>query len=139
MMVVTRHSAEHIDLVARDVEHIPMPDSNHRDLTRFDNVQDERYKSVKDKIQQQIARAPETVQKRFQHIARHQSYQGRSRVLSADIVGAEQLATRPQPLFTVPFPRDPDYVERASITDQIHQKLSVAAARVALVGLGGVG
>ncbi|KAK3073690.1 hypothetical protein LTR53_004504 [Teratosphaeriaceae sp. CCFEE 6253] len=47
--------------------------------------------------------------------------------------------TPPRPLSTVPFPRDPDFIHRGSLMDEIQQKLSVPAARVALVGLGGVG
>jgi hypothetical protein len=45
----------------------------------------------------------------------------------------------PDPLSTVPFPRDPDYVRRDALIEQLHAKLSVPGARVALVGLGGVG
>jgi hypothetical protein len=45
----------------------------------------------------------------------------------------------PDPLSTIPFPRDPDYVRRGPLIDQLHAKLSVPGARVALVGLGGVG
>ncbi|TKA24288.1 hypothetical protein B0A54_17934 [Friedmanniomyces endolithicus] len=48
-------------------------------------------------------------------------------------------STPPDPLFTVPFPRDPDYVDRGPLIDEIHEKLGAPAARVALVGLGGVG
>lgn len=44
------------------------------------------------------------------------------------------------PLSTIlPFDRDPDYVQRASLFEEISVKLSGPAARVALVGLGGVG
>jgi hypothetical protein len=45
----------------------------------------------------------------------------------------------PLPFSTVPFPRDQDYVRRGPLIEQIHTKLSVPGARVALVGLGGVG
>lgn len=46
----------------------------------------------------------------------------------------------PNPLSTIlPFDRDPDYVQRASLFEEISVKLSGPAARVALVGLGGVG
>ncbi|KAK4551550.1 hypothetical protein LTR86_011113 [Recurvomyces mirabilis] len=47
--------------------------------------------------------------------------------------------TPPSPISTVPFPRDPDHVDRGPLIDEIHDKLSVPVARVALVGLGGVG
>ena len=44
-----------------------------------------------------------------------------------------------QPLATIPFRRDPDFVNRGDILDQIDQRCSEPAGRVALVGLGGVG
>ncbi|KAF2184939.1 hypothetical protein K469DRAFT_779558, partial [Zopfia rhizophila CBS 207.26] len=45
----------------------------------------------------------------------------------------------PSPSSNIPFLRDPDYVDRRSLLDQIHGKLSVSTSRAALVGLGGVG
>ncbi|KAK3655914.1 hypothetical protein LTR22_010072, partial [Elasticomyces elasticus] len=47
--------------------------------------------------------------------------------------------TPPQPSSNVPFRRDPHFVERAPLADQIRAKLSEPAGRAALVGLGGVG
>ncbi|KAJ5810431.1 uncharacterized protein N7503_002649 [Penicillium pulvis] len=52
---------------------------------------------------------------------------------------AEQLEPRPEPLSTVPFPHDPDFVSRIAILDQIREKASVPGSRIALFGLGGVG
>ncbi|KAF2175901.1 hypothetical protein K469DRAFT_609165, partial [Zopfia rhizophila CBS 207.26] len=43
------------------------------------------------------------------------------------------------PSSNIPFLRDPNYVDRRSLLDQIYEKLSVSASRAALVGLGGVG
>ncbi|KAK3938526.1 P-loop containing nucleoside triphosphate hydrolase protein [Diplogelasinospora grovesii] len=40
---------------------------------------------------------------------------------------------------TIPFCRDSDFVNRGDILEQIHQRCSEPASRVALVGLGGVG
>ncbi|KAJ5464890.1 uncharacterized protein N7458_000576 [Penicillium daleae] len=51
----------------------------------------------------------------------------------------ERSEPRPEPLSTVPFPRDPDFVGRNGLLDQIHEKASIAGSRLALVGLGGVG
>jgi hypothetical protein len=51
----------------------------------------------------------------------------------------EPPETPPKPLSTVPFRRDPDYVQRGRLFEDISSKLSRPAARVALVGLGGVG
>ena len=45
----------------------------------------------------------------------------------------------PVPCAIIPFRRDPDYVPREFLIDQVRQKLSGPEARVALVGLGGVG
>ncbi|OCK96219.1 putative kinesin [Cenococcum geophilum 1.58] len=39
----------------------------------------------------------------------------------------------------IPFRRDPDFVDRGALLDQIREKLSVPASRILLVGLGGVG
>ncbi|CAG8041804.1 unnamed protein product [Penicillium salamii] len=47
--------------------------------------------------------------------------------------------TPPSPLSTVPFTRDPDFVHRETLLDQIYSKNSVAGSRIALIGLGGVG
>ncbi|WPJ65269.1 hypothetical protein SMAC4_13900 [Sordaria macrospora] len=51
----------------------------------------------------------------------------------------ERLETPPPPFATIPFSRDPDFVNRGDILDQINQRCSEPAGRVALVGLGGVG
>lgn len=51
----------------------------------------------------------------------------------------ERAETPPLPSSNVPFRRDPDFVERGTLFDQLYEKLSEPAARVALAGLGGVG
>ncbi|KAJ5515829.1 hypothetical protein N7527_007389 [Penicillium freii] len=51
----------------------------------------------------------------------------------------EQPETPPNPLSTVPFPRDPDFARRDTLIDRIHYKRSVSTSRTVLVGLGGVG
>ncbi|OCK73007.1 HET-domain-containing protein, partial [Lepidopterella palustris CBS 459.81] len=52
---------------------------------------------------------------------------------------ASQAETLPTPSSTIPFRRDPDFVDRGSILDQIQQKCEVSGSRTALVGLGGIG
>lgn len=47
--------------------------------------------------------------------------------------------TSPKPLSTVPFRRDPDFVDRGDILAQIDQRCSQPGGRAALFGLGGVG
>ena len=51
----------------------------------------------------------------------------------------ERPKTPSNPSFTVPFRRDPDFVDRGTLLSQIHEKCSAPASRVALIGLGGVG
>ncbi|KAK3333869.1 hypothetical protein B0T19DRAFT_139514 [Cercophora scortea] len=45
----------------------------------------------------------------------------------------------PRPFSTVPFRRDPDFVERPDITAWLRKHCSQPPSRVALVGLGGIG
>ncbi|EAQ91300.1 hypothetical protein CHGG_03235 [Chaetomium globosum CBS 148.51] len=52
---------------------------------------------------------------------------------------SERRETPPIPFATIPFSRDPDFVNRGDILDQIDERCSELAGRVALVGLGGVG
>ncbi|KAJ5977286.1 hypothetical protein N7501_000628 [Penicillium viridicatum] len=51
----------------------------------------------------------------------------------------ERPETPPTPISTVPFRRDPDFVSRDTLLDQIHKKISAPGSRIALVGIGGVG
>ncbi|KAK4443047.1 kinesin light chain [Podospora aff. communis PSN243] len=57
----------------------------------------------------------------------------------APLTFSEQPETPPQPFATIPFSRDPDFVERGDILEQIGRRCTEPASRVALVGLGGVG
>ncbi|KAM7209901.1 kinesin light chain, partial [Rhypophila decipiens] len=51
----------------------------------------------------------------------------------------ERAETPPAPFATIPFSRDPDFVNRGGILDQIYGRCSEPGGRVSLVGLGGVG
>ncbi|CAI7658979.1 unnamed protein product [Penicillium pancosmium] len=51
----------------------------------------------------------------------------------------ERPETPPDPLSTVPFPRDPDFIFRGGLLQSIQKKNSISGSRIALVGLGGVG
>jgi hypothetical protein len=52
---------------------------------------------------------------------------------------SERPETPPQPFATIPFYRDYDFVDRGDLLEQIYQRCSEPAGRVALVGLGGIG
>ncbi|GFF67262.1 hypothetical protein IFM47457_01659 [Aspergillus lentulus] len=52
--------------------------------------------------------------------------------------GSERPETPPCPLSTVPFRRDPYFVEHGTLFDLIREKCLAPASRIALVGLGGV-
>lgn len=52
---------------------------------------------------------------------------------------SERAETPPKPFATIPFSRDRDFVDRGDILNQLRQRCSEPAGRVALVGLGGIG
>lgn len=60
----------------------------------------------------------------------------------------EQLELPPEPISTVPFNRDPEFIDRGTLLNEINERLSklssdekhlTSTSRIALVGLGGVG
>lgn len=53
------------------------------------------------------------------------------------LTATERSVSLVRPFSNVPFPHNPDYIDRTTISDEIHRKL-VPGARLALVGLGGV-
>ncbi|KAF2794183.1 hypothetical protein K505DRAFT_242718, partial [Melanomma pulvis-pyrius CBS 109.77] len=53
--------------------------------------------------------------------------------------GPTQPQPKREPFSTVPFRRDPDFVDRPDILAWIHKNCAAPASRTALVGLGGVG
>lgn len=54
-------------------------------------------------------------------------------------VSAIPPSTPPTPSSTVPFSRDPDYVDRQALLERVNAKCSISGSRTVLVGLGGVG
>lgn len=61
------------------------------------------------------------------------------RILEALSKLSVTLAILPCPSSSIPFGRDPDFVDRGTILEQLHRKCALPASRTALVGLGGVG
>lgn len=55
------------------------------------------------------------------------------------IAAPERPETPSEPLSTVPFLRDVDFVDRGTILEQVEEKCIVRPSRLALVGMGGVG
>ncbi|GAB7349483.1 hypothetical protein MBLNU459_g0195t1 [Dothideomycetes sp. NU459] len=51
----------------------------------------------------------------------------------------EQTKSGPEPFSTTPFVEDEDFIDRGDVLDQVHTRCSRPGARIALVGLGGVG
>ena len=51
---------------------------------------------------------------------------------------AERPSSPVKPFSNVPFAQDPDYIDRASISNELQHRL-LPGARLALVGLGGAG
>ncbi|KAK4129022.1 hypothetical protein N657DRAFT_652545 [Parathielavia appendiculata] len=59
--------------------------------------------------------------------------------VDAPLTLSERPETPPPPFANIPFSRDPDFVNRGDVLDQVDQRCSQPGGRVALVGLGGVG
>ncbi|KAF2008328.1 putative kinesin [Aaosphaeria arxii CBS 175.79] len=51
----------------------------------------------------------------------------------------ERRETPPQPSIVIPFSRDADFVDRGTLLDEFRERCTQPNARIALVGLGGVG
>ncbi|KAJ5246378.1 kinesin [Penicillium chermesinum] len=52
---------------------------------------------------------------------------------------SERSETPPSPSLSIPFLRDPDFVDRGTILKQLHHQCAAPGSWTALVGLGGVG
>ncbi|EED22760.1 hypothetical protein TSTA_062470 [Talaromyces stipitatus ATCC 10500] len=50
----------------------------------------------------------------------------------------ERPETPPAPSLSIPFLRDPDFIDRATILNQLHDRCATPGSKTALVGLGGV-
>lgn len=69
------------------------------------------------------------------HVSEHQSL-----CVAVEIADdSTELPRTTRPFHAIPFPRDPDFVDRGTILDELREKFSVPMSRVALVGIGGVG
>ncbi|KAH8691822.1 hypothetical protein BGW36DRAFT_280847, partial [Talaromyces proteolyticus] len=64
---------------------------------------------------------------------------GTSRPTTTTTSQAKRPETPPGPLLSIPFLRDPDFVDRGTVLNQLHQRSTVPGSRTALVGFGGVG
>ncbi|OTB04378.1 hypothetical protein M426DRAFT_11524 [Hypoxylon sp. CI-4A] len=51
----------------------------------------------------------------------------------------EVKSLREQPFSTVPFSRDPNFIDRPEILEWLHKKCDEQSTRVALIGIGGIG
>ncbi|RDW82157.1 hypothetical protein BP6252_03269 [Coleophoma cylindrospora] len=93
--------------------------SNHMDMTKFEHEDDPGFKAVAGELRRWIKEL--TVLSRQPHDTQ----------LSPTL-------SQPTPSSTIPFRRDPDFVD-CNVLPGIKEKCSLGASRVALVGLGGVG
>ncbi|UPX11168.1 uncharacterized protein EKO05_0001790 [Ascochyta rabiei] len=60
-------------------------------------------------------------------------------VSHASNTGTERREDAPQPSIVIPFARDKQFIDRGTLLDEIHERCGLPNARIALVGLGGVG
>ncbi|KUJ07385.1 uncharacterized protein LY89DRAFT_365096 [Mollisia scopiformis] len=92
--------------------------SNHMDMTKFEREDEPGFIAITGELRRWIKEL--TVPSRQQHGLQ------------------DSTSSRPTPSLRIPFRRDQDFVD-CDILPEISQKCSLAASRVALVGLGGVG
>ncbi|KAL8366543.1 hypothetical protein RB595_010413 [Gaeumannomyces hyphopodioides] len=131
--------------------------ANHRDMVRFSSMEESGFKRLLGELSRwvaQVASGPDLSQL-SQDRLRSPSFSPSASFGSGDRgqqVGQnygtitteihlppERSKTPPQPFATIPFSRDPDFVNRGDILDQLRQRCYQPAGRVALVGLGGIG
>ena len=60
-------------------------------------------------------------------------------ITEVSAIHSDRPETPPTPSSTIPFRRDPDFIVRQTLLDQLHEKCAAPAARTSLIGLGGVG
>ncbi|KAF4627699.1 hypothetical protein G7Y89_g10454 [Cudoniella acicularis] len=112
--------------------------SNHMDMTKFEHADDPGFTLVAGELRRWIKEL--TVPSNTSAPGAERSEQGKL-VRQQDNTQFAFPSSNPVAAFagtTVPFRRDPDFVDR-DILSEINQKCSLPASRVALVGLGGVG
>lgn len=62
------------------------------------------------------------------------------RMENLSLPSAEDGPADPKPHFNIPFPRDPDYVDRPALRGWLEEQYNASPARrIALVGMGGFG
>ena len=115
-------------------------DTDHSGLNKFDGANDENFALLLPEIRRMVKDAPLQVTNRLHRNGTVDKSQGHA-VLERDtaVLTAEKVELHSDAPFLIPFPRDPHFVERGTLLDQIHEKGTLPASRVALVGLGGVG
>ncbi|KAH6667983.1 hypothetical protein B0J14DRAFT_519380 [Halenospora varia] len=92
--------------------------SNHMDMTKFEHENEPGFTAISGELRRWVKEL--TISSRQQH-------------------GTQYLTSpRPTPSSIIPFRRDQDFVD-CDVLCEMSQKCSLAASRVALVGLGGVG
>ncbi|KAL9035008.1 MAG: hypothetical protein Q9214_006785, partial [Letrouitia sp. 1 TL-2023] len=94
-------------------------DTDHSGLNKF-GIDDENFALVLPEIQRMVKEGASVVRNRLRK-------------------DAGRPETPPDPSSTIPFRRDPDFVDRETMLDQLNQKCAEPGSRAALVGLGGVG
>ncbi|KAJ0358883.1 hypothetical protein COL26b_014447 [Colletotrichum chrysophilum] len=70
---------------------------------------------------------------------KNKAWQGFAAMIAAALSKAEDLSTTRNPHFVVPFPSDPDFVNRPDIWTWIEEQYAGPNSRFALVGMGGFG
>ncbi|KAL8313074.1 hypothetical protein RB593_007337 [Gaeumannomyces tritici] len=131
--------------------------ANHRDMVKFSSEEENGFKRLLGELSRWVAQVasdlelPQVSQDRLRSLSplpstlfgpgnRGQQVGQNYGTMNTEIhFPPERPETPPQPFATIPFSRDPDFVDRGDILDQLRQRCSEPAGRMALVGLGGIG
>ncbi|KAL8330826.1 hypothetical protein RB593_001671 [Gaeumannomyces tritici] len=131
--------------------------ANHRDMVKFSSEEENGFKRLLGELSRWVAQVasdfelPQVSQDRLRSLSplpstlfgpgnRGQQVGQNYGTMNTEIhFPPERPETPPQPFATIPFSRDPDFVDRGDILDQLLQRCSEPAGRMALVGLGGIG
>ncbi|GAB7336313.1 hypothetical protein MBLNU13_g09056t1 [Cladosporium sp. NU13] len=124
-LMVTKMSAERIGHFVRNIDHLSS-ETDHRGLVRFEHSYDRRYDSLRQKLKEMAAKAPQALHSR-----------ARSGYFGGEVKASHSFET----LKYLPFSQNKDFIGRQDEMNELERKLFIEqdCQKAAIVGLGGVG
>jgi hypothetical protein len=120
--------------------HMQIPiDADHSTMVKYSDNYDPHYITVRDRLYKCVKNAPALIESR---LAREASLGECMWIFKINPQDTKSAVGASEPLFMVPFFRNPDFVGRKDTLDQLESLLSPEGddqRRAALCGLGGIG